>query len=56
MKKLLPDKSEYRKWLEELKEKVKRSQWQATFRLNRAMLELYWELGESIILKQLTSG
>jgi len=56
MKDLMPDKSEYRKWLDELKEKVKHSQWQATFRLNRAMLELYWDLGESIILKQMTSG
>jgi|WetSurMetagenome_2_1015567.scaffolds.fasta_scaffold494020_2 predicted nuclease of restriction endonuclease-like (RecB) superfamily len=56
MKELIPDKSEYCKWLEELKEKVKLSQWQSTFRLNRAMLELHWELGESIILKQITSG
>jgi len=56
MKELVPDKSEYGRWLKEIKEKIKLSQWHAAFNLNREMLRLYWEIGESIILKQNQSG
>ena len=43
---------EYKKFLVELKEKVKNSQLKAAIKVNYELLNLYWELGKKIIEKQ----
>ena len=43
---------EYKKFLVELKEKVKNSQLKAAIKVNYGLLNLYWELGKKITEKQ----
>lgn len=43
---------EYRKWLDELKRKVMKTQIQAAVSVNRELLLFYWELGAEIVSKQ----
>ena len=43
---------EYKKFLVELKEKVKNSQLKAAIKVNYELLKLYWELGKKITEKQ----
>ena len=43
---------EYKKFLVELKEKVKNSQLKAAIKVNYELLNLYWELGKKITEKQ----
>lgn len=47
--------NEYIEWLKDIKEKILRSQLKAAVRLNSELLLLYWELGASIVEKQLKS-
>lgn len=43
-----PTSTEYLNWVKELKSKIQASQIKAAIRVNRELLELYWELGKSI--------
>jgi predicted nuclease of restriction endonuclease-like (RecB) superfamily len=44
--------AEYRQFLAEVKEKVYQSQYQAMKQVNKALIGLYWEIGQSIVQKQ----
>lgn len=51
MNKLLQN-NEYQHWLKDLKQKVLQSQLKAVVKVNSALLEFYWELGEEIVQRQ----
>lgn len=44
--------STYKTWLKKLKQKIKLAQLKATVSINTQLMELYWELGKDIVLKQ----
>lgn len=46
------DQTTYKNFVEEIKEKVYQSQYQALKSVNKELIKLYWEIGESIIDKQ----
>jgi len=46
----------YKTWLEKLKERIQSSQIKAAIKVNSELLELYWQLGEEITLKQKESN
>ena len=46
------DKTAYKNFVEEIKEKVYRSQYEALKSVNKELIKLYWEIGASIIEKQ----
>lgn len=46
----------YTKLLGEIKEKVKLSQLKAAVAVNKELIQLYWEIGSSLIKKQDTEG
>lgn len=46
----------YITWLEELKKKIQSSQIKAAIKVNIELLNLYWQLGEEITLKQQKSN
>ncbi len=41
---------EYRQWLTDLKQRLQQSQIKAAIKVNRALLEFYWQLGHDIAL------
>jgi len=43
---------EYKHWLKDLKQKLLQSQLKAVVKVNRALLDFYWELGEEIVFRQ----
>ncbi len=43
---------EYREWIASIKDKIKNSQIKASVKVNRALLELYWHIGEDIVNRQ----
>ncbi len=43
---------EYKKWLNELKSKIKSSQIKAALSVNSELIKLYWEIGKMIVDKQ----
>jgi len=43
---------EYKKWLTELKTKVRTAQLKAAVRVNTELITLYWEMGADIVSKQ----
>jgi len=45
---LIQDTSEYKQWIEELKNEIQQSQIKAAISVNHALLDLYWRLGKSI--------
>lgn len=45
----------YKEWLVEIKNKVKQAQLKAVANFNIALIELYWELGKEIVLRQIES-
>ena len=45
---LFQDTDEYKKWIEELKSEIKKSQIKAAISVNHALLDLYWRIGKSI--------
>jgi len=47
--------SEYKKWLADIKSRVRTAQIKAVVQVNTELLNLYWGLGADIIKKQLTS-
>ena len=52
MKSNLIHDSDYRKWLADIKVKVRGAQIKAALEVNTELLTLYWELGADIVLKQ----
>ncbi len=44
--------TEYKKWLNELKSKIKSSQIKAALSVNSELIKLYWEIGKMIVDKQ----
>jgi predicted nuclease of restriction endonuclease-like (RecB) superfamily len=46
------DKTNYQNFVEEIKEKVYQSQYEALKAVNKGLITLYWGIGESIIVKQ----
>ena len=50
--KIIINDDEYKKFLIELKEKVKNSQLKAAVKVNYELLDLYWNLGKKITEKQ----
>ncbi|WP_321423781.1 PDDEXK nuclease domain-containing protein [uncultured Bacteroides sp.] len=47
--------SEYKKWLSELKLRIRQSQIKAAVKVNVELLKLYWSLGKDIVTKQTNS-
>ncbi|WP_136464776.1 PDDEXK nuclease domain-containing protein [Flagellimonas onchidii] len=45
---LIHNTNEYKKWIEELKSEVQKSQIKAAISVNHALLDLYWRIGKSI--------
>ena len=44
--------SDYKHWLQELKQRIRQSQIKAAVRVNTALLELYWSIGADIVDRQ----
>lgn len=47
--------TQYREWLKELKQKVRKAQLKAAVSVNTALLTFYWELGADIVERQKTA-
>ena len=45
---LIQSTNEYKKWIEELKSEIQKSQIKAAISVNQALLDLYWRIGKSI--------
>jgi len=45
---LIQNTSEYKKWIEELKSEIQKSQIKAAISVNQTLLDLYWRIGKSI--------
>ena len=45
---LIQNNNEYKKWIEELKSEIQKSQIKASISVNLALLDLYWRIGKSI--------
>lgn len=43
---------DYRQWIVELKERIRRSQIRAAVKVNSELLHLYWQMGSDIVAKQ----
>jgi hypothetical protein len=43
---------QYKKWIVELKDKIRTTQIKAAMTVNKELLNLYWELGREIYEKQ----
>jgi predicted nuclease of restriction endonuclease-like (RecB) superfamily len=48
-------KLEYKKWLTELKQRVRQTQVKAAVQVNTALLTFYWDLGADIVERQKTA-
>ena len=48
--------SEYRNWLDEMKNRIKTSQIKAVLSVNKELIVLYWDLGKQISSKQQQNG
>lgn len=44
--------ADYRQWIIELKERIRRSQIKAAVKVNSELLHLYWQMGSDIVAKQ----
>lgn len=49
-------KKDYVIWLSSLKERIHNSQQRATLAVNRELIELYWQIGNEILVRQTTQG
>jgi hypothetical protein len=45
-------KSDYKRWISELKLRIQQSQIKASVRVNGSLIELYWSIGADIVAKQ----
>lgn len=52
---LIQSNASYKKWLTELKQKIRTVQVKAAIAVNSEMLRFYWELGAGIVKKQATA-
>ena len=43
----------YSNWIKQLKEKIHKAQLKAALSVNMQLILLYWEIGESIVQKQI---
>jgi len=43
---------EYKKWLENIKQKIKTAQFKTALSVNAQLMELYWILAKDIVIKQ----
>lgn len=55
MENLLTTNNEYREWIVGLKQRIKQSQLKAAVKVNTEMLQLYWSIGEDIVLQKAES-
>jgi predicted nuclease of restriction endonuclease-like (RecB) superfamily len=55
MGKLIKVDNEYKKWLTDLRQRIRQSQLKAAVRVNSEMIELYWSIGADIVEKQAES-
>lgn len=51
MEQYLKLQQDYRQWLTELKENIRKSQIKAAIAVNSELIHLYWSLGEQIVEK-----
>ncbi len=51
MSKLIKTDAEYSRWIQELKERYRRSQIKAATQVNCEMLRFYWSLGRDIVAR-----
>lgn len=51
MSKLIKTDAEYSRWIQELKERYRRSQIKAAAQVNCEMLRFYWSLGRDIVAR-----
>jgi len=51
----LKQNNEYKKWLTDIKTRIKQTQIKAAIKVNTELLRLYWDLGAEIVEKQLKS-
>lgn len=51
MSKLIKTDADYSRWIQELKERYRRSQIKAATQVNREMLRFYWSLGRDIVAR-----
>lgn len=56
MSNLISKDKAYKKWLEELNNRIKASQIKAAVRVNSELLDLYWQLGEEMTAKRKDSN
>ena len=43
---------EYKAWIDDIKRRIKQNQIKAAVKVNYALLDLYWDLGRDIVVKQ----
>ena len=53
---MITEKKEYIKFLNDLKNKIKQTQYQAYKTVNKGFIKLYWDIGKSIVEKQKKLG
>lgn len=56
MKKNKLDKSEYKKFFIEIKERIYKAQYEALKSVNKELINLYWDIGKLIVERQKSSG
>ena len=49
MSKLIKTDTEYKDWIIELKQRIRKSQIKAAVKVNSELLNLYWHLGQEIV-------
>ena len=47
---------EYKKWLIDLKSRIRKSQIKAAVKVNTELLHLYWDLGKDIVARQMEAN
>ena len=53
---LLTTSSDYSKFISSIKEKVRLAQLKASLSINRELIQLYWEIGKSVVGRQKNNG
>ena len=52
MSKLIKTDTEYKDWIIELKQRIRKSQIKAAVKVNTELIHMYWDLGKDIVSKQ----
>jgi predicted nuclease of restriction endonuclease-like (RecB) superfamily len=50
------DKTEYKKFFVEVKERIHQAQYDALRAVNKELIQLYWDIGKKIVEKQIALG